>query len=109
MASWPEGDGAGMSTGSCWPDVSVSAQVVDVSSRGGVAGVWAAAAPLGVPSGKVGHHPGSEPWRGSAAIVSRAGSMPLLGSPDRRRHASDLFPLGLPPLGSQSTCRLRRL
>ena len=34
MASWPEGDGAGMSTGSCWPDVSVSAQVVDVSRRG---------------------------------------------------------------------------
>ena len=57
----------------------------------GVAGVWAAAAPLGVPSGKTGHHPGSEPWRGSAAAVSRAGSMPLLGSPDRRRHASALL------------------
>ena len=36
MASWPEGDGAGMSTGSCWPDASVSAQVVDVSRRGGI-------------------------------------------------------------------------
>ena len=35
VASWPEGDGAGMSTGSCWPVVSVSAQVVGVSSRGG--------------------------------------------------------------------------
>ena len=35
MASWPDGDGAGMCTGSCWPVVSVSAQVVDVSSRGG--------------------------------------------------------------------------
>ena len=28
VASWPDGDGASMSTGSCWPDVSVSAQVV---------------------------------------------------------------------------------
>ena len=35
MASWPDGDGAGMCTGSCWPVVSVSAQVVDVSRRGG--------------------------------------------------------------------------
>ena len=34
MASWPEGDGAGMCTGSFWPDVSVSAQVVGVSRRG---------------------------------------------------------------------------
>ena len=34
MARWPEGDGAGMSKGSSWPDVSVSAQVVDVSGRG---------------------------------------------------------------------------
>ena len=35
MASWPDGDGAGMCTVSRWPVVSVSAQVVDVSSRGG--------------------------------------------------------------------------
>ena len=28
MASWPEGDGAGMCTGSFWPDVLDSAQVV---------------------------------------------------------------------------------
>ena len=34
MARWPEGDGAGMCSGSSWPDVSVSAQVVDVSGRG---------------------------------------------------------------------------
>ena len=34
MASWPEGDGAGMCTGSFWPDVLDSAQVVGVSRRG---------------------------------------------------------------------------
>ena len=34
VARWPEGDGAGMCSGSSWPDVSVSAQVVGVSCRG---------------------------------------------------------------------------
>ena len=34
MASWSDGDGAGMCTRSFWPNVSVSAQVVGVSRRG---------------------------------------------------------------------------
>ena len=34
MASWSDGDGAGMCMRSYWPDVSVSAQVVGVSGRG---------------------------------------------------------------------------
>ena len=34
MASWSDGDGAGMCMRSYWPNVSVSAQVVGVSGRG---------------------------------------------------------------------------
>ena len=95
MASWPEGDGAGMSTGSCWPVVSVSAQVVGVSLAVGVAGVWAAAAPLGVPSGKDGRHPSGADGDPPRPYPGRAPT-PLLGSPDRRRHASAL-PAGFSP------------
>ena len=52
-----------------------------------VAGVLAAAAPLGMPSGKIGHHPGWKPLQGSAAIMSQAGLQARAGSPDplRRR------------------------
>ena len=45
-----------------------------------VAGVLAATAPLGMPSGKVGHHPGWKPLQGSASdhvpglLQARAGS-----------------------------------
>ena len=36
------------------------------------AGVLAATVPLGMPSGKIGHHPGWKPLPGSAAIMSQA-------------------------------------
>ena len=47
-----------------------------------VAGVLAAAAPLGMPSGKIEHHPGWKPLQGSAAIMSQAGLQARAGSPD---------------------------
>jgi len=50
-----------------------------------VAGVLAAAAPLGMPSGKVGHHPGWKPLQGSAATMSQAGLQARAGSPDPLR------------------------
>ena len=50
-----------------------------------VAGVLAAAAPLGMPSGKVGHHPGWKPLQGSAATMSQAGLQARAGSPDPSR------------------------
>ena len=93
VASWPEGDGAGMCTGSSWPDVSVSAQVVDVSGRG-------ARGSLG--SGRsagcaIGEDRTSPQWsrRGSAATVSRAGSNALAWLPGpsetRERPARRVF------------------
>ena len=53
-----------------------------MSGRGGIAGVLAAAAPLGMPSGKDGHHPGWKPLQGSAATVSQAGLQARAGSPE---------------------------
>ena len=50
-----------------------------------VAGVLAAAAPLGMPSGKIEHHPGWKPLQGSAAIMSQAGLQARAGSPDPLR------------------------
>jgi hypothetical protein len=50
-----------------------------------VAGVLAAAAPLGMPSGKIGHHPGWKPLQGSTAIMSQAGLQARAGSPDPLR------------------------
>ena len=54
----------------------------------GLAGVWAAAAPLGVPSGKTGRHPSGADGDPRRSYPGRAPT-PLLGSPDRRQHASD--------------------
>ena len=45
----------------------------------------AAAAPLGMPSGKVEHHPGWKPLQGSAATMSQAGLQARAGSPDPLR------------------------
>ena len=45
----------------------------------------AAAAPLGMPSGKIGHHPGWKSLQGSAAIMSQAGLQARAGSPDPLR------------------------
>jgi hypothetical protein len=56
-----------------------------VSGRGGSGSFGAAAAPLGMPSGKVGHHPGWKPLQGSAATMSQAGLQALAGSPDPLR------------------------
>ena len=47
-----------------------------------VAGVLAATVPLGMPSGKTGHHPGWKPLQGSAAIMSQARLHARAGSPD---------------------------
>ena len=47
-----------------------------------VAGVLAATVPLGMPSGKVGHHPGWKPLQGSAATMSQARLHARAGSPD---------------------------
>ena len=47
-----------------------------------VAGVLAASAPLGMPSGKVGHHPGWKPSQGSATTMSQARLHARAGSPD---------------------------
>ena len=47
-----------------------------------VAGVLAATVPLGMPSGKIGHHPGWKPLQGSAAIMSQARLHARAGSPD---------------------------
>ena len=75
VASWPEGDGAGMCKGSSWPDVSVSAQVVDVSGRGARGSLGSGrSAGCAIGEGRT-----SPQWsrRGSAAAVSRAGSNAL--------------------------------
>ena len=47
-----------------------------------VAGVLAATVPLGMPSGKVGHHPGWKPLQGSATAISQARLQARAGSPD---------------------------
>ena len=47
-----------------------------------VAGVLAATVPLGMPSGKVGHHPGWKPLQGSATTMSQARLHARAGSPD---------------------------
>ena len=76
-----------------------------------VAGVLAAAAPLGMPSGKVKHHPGWKPLQGSAATMSQAGLQARAGSPDPLRgtckspsgsHRRD--PSQAPPSERQKRC-----
>ena len=47
-----------------------------------VAGVLAATVPLGMPSGKIEHHPGWKPLQGSAAAMSQARLHARAGSPD---------------------------
>ena len=47
-----------------------------------VAGVLAATVPLGMPSGKVGHHPGWKPLQGSVTTMSQAGFQACADSPD---------------------------
>ena len=48
----------------------------------GLAGVLAATVPLGMPSGKVGHHPGWKPLQGSDTNMSQARLHARAGSPD---------------------------
>ena len=47
-----------------------------------VAGVLAATVPLGMPSGKFGHHPGWKLLQGSATTMSQARLHARAGSPD---------------------------
>ena len=68
---------------------------MSASLAGQEAGVWAAAAPLGVPSGKIGRHPSGADGDPPRSYPGRAPT-PFLGSPDRRRHASAL-PAGFSP------------
>jgi len=51
-----------------------------VSGRRGSGSFAAAAAPLGMPLGKIEHHPGWKPLQGSAAIMSQAGLQARAGS-----------------------------
>ena len=56
---------------------------------GEVAGVLAASVPLGMPSGKVGHHLGWKPLQGSATtILSQAGLQARAGSPNKYSESS---------------------
>ena len=95
VASWPEGDGAGMCKRSSWPDVSVSAQVVDVSGRG-ARGSLGSGRSAGCAIGEGRTSPRLGAMAGICSGRIPGGLLPLLGSPDRRRHASDL-PAGFSP------------
>ena len=53
------------------------------------------AKPLGMPLGKIERHPGYEPLRGSATIVSRADSWPMAWLP-RPSATPAIFPRGYP-------------
>ena len=71
----------------------------------------AATVPLGMPSGKVGHHPGWKPLQGSAAAISQARLHARAGSPDpsegtctspsgfHRRDRATSTPLRAPDMG----------
>ena len=54
-----------------------------------VAGVLAATVPLGMPSGKIGHHPGWKPLQGSATIMSQARLHARAGSPEGGQSVRD--------------------
>ena len=59
-----------------------------MSGRGGSGSFGSGRIALGMPSGKVGHHPGWKPLQGSAATMSQAGQAGLqarAGSPDPLR------------------------
>ena len=95
VASWSDGDGAGMCMRSFWPNVSVSAQVVGVSRRG-ARGSLGSGRSAGCAIGEDRTSPRLGAMAGIRSGRIPGGLLPLLGSPDRRRHASAL-PAGFSP------------